>query len=137
WCGSCRQSHAGPAPPAGVFYTPVTIVTTCPTPRRRPAMLLENALPAETSAPAAPPLPTLLIVGEPGGLNVAREALIELELGWEVIFAATAAEAHAVPAVRNVDVILVDLGNPYLEGVELVGSLHAKLPHTPIVLMSA
>ena len=71
-----------------------------------------------------PFLPTLLIVGEPGGLNVAREALIELELGWEVIFAASAAEAHAIPAVRNVDVILVDLGNPYLEGVELVGSLH-------------
>jgi anti-sigma regulatory factor (Ser/Thr protein kinase)/CheY-like chemotaxis protein len=100
-------------------------------------MLLETALPAETSTAVAPHLPTLLIVGEPGGLNVAREALVELELGWEVIFAASAAEAHAVPAVRNVDVILVDLGNPYLEGVELVGSLHTRLPHTPIVLMSA
>src|SRR3954469_24090442 len=105
-------------------------------PCRRPAMLLETALSAETSAPPAPHLPTLLIVGEPGGLNVAREALVELKLGWEVIFAASATEAHAIPAVRNVDVILVDLGNPYLEGVELVSALHAKLPHTPIVLMS-
>ena len=100
-------------------------------------MLLETALPAETSAPAAPHLPTLLIVGEPGRLNVARDALIELELGWEVIFAATAAEAHAIPAVRPVDVILLDLANPHVEGVELVGSLTSKHPDTPIVLMSA
>ncbi len=100
-------------------------------------MLLETALPAETSVDAHVQLPTLLIVGEPGGLRVAREALIELELGWEVIFATSAAEAHAIPAVRNVDVILVDLGNPHVEGVELVGSLHTTLPHTPIVLMSA
>ena len=100
-------------------------------------MLLETALPAETSAPPAPHLPTLLIVGEPGRLNVAREALIELELGWEVIFAPTAAEAHAIPAVRPVDVILLDLANPHVEGVELVGSLTSKHPDTPIVLMSA
>lgn len=100
-------------------------------------MLLETALPAETSAPSAPNLPTLLIVGEPGRLNVAREALIELELGWEVIFAPSAPEAHAIPAVRGVDVILIDLANPHVDGVELVGSLTARHPHVPVVLMSA
>ena len=100
-------------------------------------MLLETALPAETSVDTPMQLPTLLIVGEPGGLRVAREVLIELELGWEVIFASSAAEAHAIPAVRNVDVILVDLGNPHVDGAELVDSLHTKLPRTPIVLMSA
>jgi DNA-binding NtrC family response regulator len=100
-------------------------------------MLLETVLPAESSAPAPPHLPTLLIVGEPGRLNVAGEALIELELGWEVIFAPNAQEAHAVPAVRGVDVILIDLANPHVEGVDLVDSLTAKHPHTPIVLMSA
>lgn len=100
-------------------------------------MLLETALPAETCDPAPLHLPTLLIVGQPGGLNVAREVLIELELGWEVVFAATSAEAGAIPAVRDVDVILVDLANPHIQGVELVESLHARFPHTPIVLMSA
>lgn len=100
-------------------------------------MLLEIGLPAETSVDTPVQLPTLLIVGEPGGLHVARDVLIELELGWEVIFASSAAEAHAVPAARNVDVILIDLGNPHLDGVELVGSLYTELPHTPIVLMSA
>lgn len=82
-------------------------------------------------------LPTLLIVGDPNRLNIAREALIELELGWEVIFANSAFDAHDVPSVRDVDVILVDLGNPHIEGVELVESLATNFPHTPIVLMSA
>jgi CheY-like chemotaxis protein len=54
-----------------------------------------------------------------------------------VIFAPIAADAHAIATVRAVDVILVDLGNPHVEGVDLVDSLHTKLPHTPIVLMSA
>jgi CheY-like chemotaxis protein len=100
-------------------------------------MLLETALEVETSVPTSSQLPTLLIVGEPGRLNVAREALIELELGWEVIFATSASEAKAIPAVRSVDVILVDLSNPQVEGVELVDQLHTALPDTPIVLMSA
>jgi len=83
------------------------------------------------------PLPALLIVGDPNGLNVAREALIELELGWEVVFAGSAFDAHDIPALRTVDVILIDLGNPHVEGPELVESLHGQFPHTPIVLMSA
>jgi anti-sigma regulatory factor (Ser/Thr protein kinase) len=29
------------------------------------------------------------------------------------------------------------LGNPHVDAVELVGSLHTRLPHTPIILMSA
>jgi CheY-like chemotaxis protein/anti-sigma regulatory factor (Ser/Thr protein kinase) len=82
-------------------------------------------------------LPTLLIVGDPNRLNVAREALVELELGWEVVFAGSAFDALDVPAVRNMDVILVDLGNPHIEAVELVESLHTQFPQTPIVLMSA
>ena len=82
-------------------------------------------------------LPTLLIAGDPSGLNIAREALIELELGWEVIFAGSFFDAHDIPAVRDVDVILVDLGNPHVEGVDLVESLHSNFPQTPIVLMSA
>jgi CheY-like chemotaxis protein len=82
-------------------------------------------------------LPTMLIVGDPSGLNVAREVLIELELGWEVVFAGSAFDAHDIPALRDVDVILVDLGNPHVEGVELVESLSASFPQTPIVLMSA
>jgi CheY-like chemotaxis protein/anti-sigma regulatory factor (Ser/Thr protein kinase) len=83
------------------------------------------------------PLPTLLIVGDPGGLNIARDALIELELGWEVLFAGSAFEALDIPAFREVDVILVDLGNPHIEAVELVEGIHGQFPQTPIVLMSA
>ena len=82
-------------------------------------------------------LPTMLIVGDPSGLNVAREVLIELELGWEVVFAGSAFDAHDIPSIRDVDVILVDLGNPHVEGVELVESLSSTFPHTPILLMSA
>jgi CheY-like chemotaxis protein/anti-sigma regulatory factor (Ser/Thr protein kinase) len=98
-----------------------------------------HAATARTFDRAAPagPIPTLLIVGDPSGLNVARDVLIELELGWEVVFAGSPYEARAIPAVREIDVILIDLGNPHLDGVELVDALHAQHPHTPIVLMSA
>jgi len=86
---------------------------------------------------SATQLPTLLIVGDPAGLNVAREVLIELELGWEVVFAGSPYEAQAIPTVRDIDVMLIDLGNPHVDGVELVATLHAHHPHTPIVLMTA
>src|SRR5262245_31413973 len=102
--------------------------------RDGPMPLPDTAL---SQASQASQLPTLLIVGDPNGLHIAREALVELELGWEVVFAGSAFDAHDVPAVRSVDVILVDLGNPHIEGVELVESLHAHFPHTPIVLMTA
>jgi CheY-like chemotaxis protein/anti-sigma regulatory factor (Ser/Thr protein kinase) len=91
---------------------------------------------AEPAGPAIR-LPTLLIVGDPHGLNVARDVLIELELGWEVVFAGSAFDAHDVAGLRSIDVILIDLGNPHVEGVGLVESLHDQLPHTPIVLMTA
>src|SRR4051812_8883897 len=64
-----------------------------------PAMYTETAPLVEVSTPATQ-LPTLLIVGDPNGLNVAHEVLVELELNWEVVFAASDDEAHAVPAVR-------------------------------------
>jgi CheY-like chemotaxis protein len=82
-------------------------------------------------------LPTLLIVGDPIGLDVAREALVELELGWEVVFADSAADAHATADVRPADVILIDLANPHVDGVALVDALHVRCPHAPIVLMTA
>ncbi|HKB02488.1 MAG TPA: ATP-binding protein [Gemmataceae bacterium] len=98
--------------------------------------LPEAAAPAASADPAVR-LPTLLIVGDPHGLNVAREVLIELELGWEVVFAGSALDSHDVAVVRAIDVILIDLGNPHVDGVALVESLHGLLPHTPIVLMTA
>lgn len=98
--------------------------------------LPETAAPAQL-APASCHLPTLLLVGDPTGLNVAREALVELELGWEVVFAGSGYDAHEVPAVRDVDVIVIDLGYRQVDGVDLVASLHARFPQTPIVLMSA
>jgi len=92
----------------------------------------------ETASPAiASELPTLLIVGNPHSLTVAREALIELELGWQVVFAESSFDAHDIPAFRDVDVILVDLGNPHIDAVELVESLHKQFAQTPIVLMTA
>jgi hypothetical protein len=66
------------------------------------------ALPVELAVRTTQ-LPSLLIVGDPSGLAVNREALVELELGWEVMFAGSAFEAHAIPAVRDIDVILIDL----------------------------
>jgi CheY-like chemotaxis protein/anti-sigma regulatory factor (Ser/Thr protein kinase) len=100
-------------------------------------MPLPDSVVQPDPAASAAPLPTLLIVGDPNGLTVAREALVELELGWEVVFADSAIDALDVGALRPVDVILIDLGNPHVDGVELVESLHGQFPHTPIVLMTA
>ena len=97
--------------------------------------LTESGQVATSEAPVE--LATLLLVGDPAALSVAREALIELELGWQVVFAGSAFDAHDIPAVRPPDVILIDLGNPHIEGVDLVESLHTSFPHVPIVLMSA
>jgi CheY-like chemotaxis protein/anti-sigma regulatory factor (Ser/Thr protein kinase) len=97
---------------------------------------LETAVVASESLPATSP-PVLLLVGDPNRLNIAREALVELELGWEVVFAQNGFEAQAVPGARAVDVILIDLGDPLVEGVELTESLAARFPQVPIVLMSA
>lgn len=82
-------------------------------------------------------LPVLMIVGDPNRLNVAREALVEFELGWEVVFAETNYHAHDIPAVRAVDVILIDLADPHVDGVDLTESLTRHFPHVPVVLMSA
>jgi FixJ family two-component response regulator len=82
-------------------------------------------------------LPTMMIVGDPAALNIAREALVELELGWEVLFAASAFDILDIPSLRDVDVVLVDLGSPHLDGVEVVAELHQRFPQLPIVLMSA
>ena len=98
-------------------------------------LLTESGQVATSEAPVE--LATLLLVGDPAALSVAREALIELELGWQVVFAGSAFDAHDIPAVRPPDVILIDLGNPHIEGVDLVESLHICFPHVPIVLMSA
>ncbi len=101
-------------------------------------MLPESSIQSQTTdVMPAFELPSLLIIGDPNGLKVAREALVELELGWEVAFAGSAFEALDVPAVRHIDVILVDLGNPHIEGPDLVENLHSHFPQIPIVLMSA
>jgi FixJ family two-component response regulator len=82
-------------------------------------------------------LPVMLIVGDPAHMNIAHEALVELELGWEVIFAKSAFEILDIPSLREIDLVLVDLDLPQLDGVEIVEELHQHFPRLPIVLMSA
>lgn len=84
-----------------------------------------------------PQLPTMMIVGEPQHLNIAREAWVELELGWEVVFAGSAFDTLDIPTVRTVDIVLLDMGLPHLDAAEVVAELHQRFPRLPIVLMSA
>lgn len=120
-----------------MFYASGRTVTARKVNYLRLRMPLPESIVQSSASTFGDELPKLLIVGDPYGLNVAHEALVELELGWDVVFASTAIDALDVPVVRAIDVILVDLGNPHIEGVELVGALHSRFPHTPIVLMSA
>jgi len=94
---------------------------------------------ADAAADFAPlaGLPAMMILAEPAGLTVAREALVELELGWEVVFAGTQPEACEIPRLRPVDVILIDLGNSRVDGVEATETLARLYPAVPVVLMSA
>ncbi len=79
---------------------------------------------------------TILIVDdEPNQRRVLRIALEEL--GFEVCEAADGREALDVLDTREVDVAVVDLMMPELDGAELMRRMRFRHPSVPVILTSA
>jgi two-component system, OmpR family, KDP operon response regulator KdpE len=76
----------------------------------------------------------LVVDDEPEILRALRTNLAAH--GYEVASAMTGAEAQAAYAARHPDLVLLDLGLPDLDGVELIQSIRAHSA-TPIVVLSA
>lgn len=83
----------------------------------------------------ATPTPLLLIIeDEPQMQRLLRTTL--RAHGYQVVEVSTAREGLAQAAGRNPDVILLDLGLPDGDGLEVVRKLRAAMP-TPIIVISA
>jgi two-component system response regulator HydG len=59
------------------------------------------------------------------------------EAGYEVLEAGNGEEALEVGASQAVDLVLLDLVMPRVDGLEALPRLHALLPHAPILMMTA
>src|SRR5918911_3059394 len=76
----------------------------------------------------------LVVDDEPEILRALRTNLAAH--GYDVLSATTGAEAQAVYAARRPDLVLLDLGLPDVDGLELVERIRAHAA-TPIVVLSA
>jgi two-component system KDP operon response regulator KdpE len=83
----------------------------------------------------ADPRPVLLVVeDEPPMRRYLRTTLVAHQ--WQVVEAATAREALAQAAGRNPDLILLDLGLPDGDGLEVARQIR-RTSRTPIIVLSA
>jgi CheY-like chemotaxis protein len=57
--------------------------------------------------------------------------------GQEVIQAANGIRALSLLDKYHVDLVITDLAMPKLNGFDLVGQIHSKWPHIPILIISA
>ena len=83
----------------------------------------------------APDLPLVLLVDDEPQIRRFLRAALPAQ-GYRLIEAATGAEALSQAATRVPDVILLDLGLPDLDGVEVARRLR-EWTHTPILVLSA
>lgn len=83
----------------------------------------------------APDLPLVLLVDDEPQIRRFLRAALPAQ-GYRLIEAATGAEALSQAATRVPDVILLDLGLPDLDGVEVARRIR-EWTHTPILVLSA
>ena len=77
----------------------------------------------------------LVVDDEP---NVLRALTVALEAhGYAITPAATGEQAVARAAAETCSLILLDLGLPGIDGLEVIRRVRTFLPHTPIVVVSA
>jgi two-component system KDP operon response regulator KdpE len=85
--------------------------------------------------PSSPPAPLVLVVDDEPQLRRFLRATLPAH-GYRVVEAETAAQALQEAASRSPDLILLDLGLPDLDGVEVTRRLR-EWSATPIVVLSA
>jgi DNA-binding response OmpR family regulator len=81
-------------------------------------------------------LPTLLVVEDDPTIGTPLTAALRGQ-GFDVLWALTAAEALELAAAEPPVLVLLDLGLPDLDGVELCRLLRSRLPTVVVVVLSA
>ena len=99
-----------------------------PTPPVAPSL----PYPAGMTAAAGP---CLLIVEDDEGIGAGLLRAVRGE-GYTATWCRTATEAQQ-QSIDQVDLILLDLGLPDLDGLDLCRRFRSQLPHTPIVILTA
>lgn len=79
--------------------------------------------------------PAVLVVEDEASLRLLCRVNLELE-GFDVIEAATLAEARAAVASRTPTVVLLDLRIGRESGADLIGELRNRTPPVPVALVT-
>jgi two-component system nitrate/nitrite response regulator NarL len=91
------------------------------------------------SAVSIPPVRHVLIVeDDPSFQRAIGDAMVQLGAEWRVHGVRTGAEALACcnDTAARLDLALVDLGLPDIDGVEVIRAIHGRFPAVPIMVIS-
>src|SRR5271156_5970302 len=79
----------------------------------------------------------LLVEDNPGDARLLREMFNEQgSSGTELTIAPSMAEAERYLAENTVDIVLLDLGLPDVQGLDVVRRAHAAAPRVPLVVLT-
>jgi two-component system nitrogen regulation response regulator NtrX len=78
---------------------------------------------------------TILIADDEPGIRSSLQKLLEFE-GYRVVLAEDGARALDVLRDRPVDLVLLDIKMPGLDGLEVLSQIHRDLPQLPVVIIS-
>ena len=94
-----------------------------------------EALAARAAAAAPPRAARVLLVEDEMAVRELLEEMLARH-GFDVASAETAEQAALIASERDFDVLLTDIDLPGMNGAQLSASLHERLPHLAVVLMS-
>ena len=93
--------------------------------------------------PITAPIPSatrpnrVMLVDDHASFRASARWVLETE-GCEVVAEAASGESALEQlAAANAEVVLLDVGLPGLDGFEVAAAIHARLPHTRVVLTSS
>ncbi|MBI2569345.1 MAG: sigma-54-dependent Fis family transcriptional regulator [Candidatus Schekmanbacteria bacterium] len=79
--------------------------------------------------------PAILVVDDEKNILTALARALSLD-GYAVVTAASGEEALRVVEERSVDLVMLDVKLPGMDGLEVLGLLRSRSPDTPVVMMS-
>ena len=78
---------------------------------------------------------TILIADDEPGIRSSLQKLLEFE-GYRVVLAEDGQRALAILRDRAVDLVLLDIKMPGLDGLEVLSQVHRDQPQLPVVIIS-